>query len=227
MDKKKSPSVRTMVLITTEKSAVKAAEMFKEGGLPIQYSMMAQGTASSEILDMLGLGSTEKRMLVTMLSKKEADGMLLKLHDELSLSKANGGIGFTLPISGANNLLIKMLIDRDGFEEERKEEEKNMNDNSHTLIAAVLNRGFSAEVMTVAREAGARGGTIVHTRQLVDEDTSGFWGVSMQEEKEMLLIITEVEKKLGIMKAISEKFGLHSEAKGVIVSMPIDSVMGF
>ena len=50
--------------------------------------------------------------------------------------------------------------------------------------------------------------------------------MSMQEEKEMLLIITEVEKKLSIMKAVTEQFGQHSDAKGLVISMPIDNVMG-
>ena len=125
MVKDKSPSVRALVLITTEKSANKASEMFKEGGLPIQYSAIAEGTASSEILDMLGLGSTEKRLLMTMLPKVLADKMLDKLHNELSMSKADSGIAFTLPITGANSLLLRMLTEQDNAENEGKEEEKN------------------------------------------------------------------------------------------------------
>lgn len=225
MDKTKIPAVRALVLITTDKSAIKAAEMFKAGGLHVKYSILAEGTASSEILDMLGLGSTEKRMLVTILTKTMADVMLEKLHNELAMSKADGGIAFTLPITGVSSLLMQMMAEAAKNEGEKKEEEKTMT-NSHTMIAAVVNRGFSSDVMKVAKEAGARGGTVIHSRQLVDEETVGFWGITMQEEKEILLIITEVEKKLTIMKAIGEQFGLHSDAKGIVVSAPIDTVMG-
>ena len=42
----------------------------------------------------------------------------------------------------------------------------------------------------------------------------------------MVLILAEHESKVGIMSAISEKCGMHSEAKGLVVSLPIDSVMG-
>ena len=225
MVKIKMPIMRALVLITTEKSANRASDMFSESGIPLQSNVIAQGTASSEILDMLGLGSTEKRLLMTVLSKKAADEMLKTLHNDLKMSRADGGIGFTLPVTGASSMLMKMVAEQDNTEDEKREEDKNMN-NSHTMIVAVLNRGFSGDVMKVAREAGAFGGTVVNSRQVANEETAGFWGMSMQEEKEMLLIITEVEKKLTIMKAISEQFGQHSEAKGLVISMPIDNVMG-
>lgn len=228
MIKEKGQGVRALVLITTERSAQIASDIYREAGFGVQYSVLAEGTASSDILDMLGLGATEKRLFVTLLKQRTANGMLRKLHNELSLSRAGGGIGFTLPITGLSNMLHKVVTDHGQTEEletERRNEEDTMN-NSHTLIAAILNRGFANDVMTVAKEAGARGGTIVNSRQIVDEDNSGFWGISMQEEKEILLIITEVEKKLDIMKAVTEQYGINSEARGVVVSMPVDTVMG-
>ncbi|MBR5322503.1 MAG: hypothetical protein IKU48_03040 [Clostridia bacterium] len=221
----KVPSIRGLMIITTERSANMATEIFREDGLHVKYSMMAEGTASSDILDMLGLGSTEKRLLLALTTKEKAERMLKKLHLELSMSRADGGIGFTLPITSASGALIQMMSADETTEDAKKDEEKNMG-NSHAMITVMLNRGFSNDAMKVAKEAGARGGTVIHSRQVIDEEDMGFWGMSMQEEKEMLLIITEVEKKHDIMKAITEQFGMHSEAKGIVVSMPIDTVMG-
>ncbi len=225
MVKIKVPSIRGLMIITTEKSANMATEIFKEEGLHVKYNILAEGTASSEILDMLGLGTTEKRLLLTLATKEKAEAMLKKLHFELAMSRADGGIGFTLPITSASGALLQMMADGKTTEDEKKDEEKTMG-NSHTMITAILNRGFSNDAMKVAKEAGARGGTVIHSRQVIDEEDIGFWGISMQEEKEVLLIITEVEKKHTIMKAITEQFGMHSEAKGIVVSMPIDTVMG-
>jgi hypothetical protein len=225
MVKMKVPSIRALMVITTERSANRAVDIFKEDGLHVKYSIIAEGTASSEILDMLGLGSTEKRLLVTLAPKMSAEAMLERLHNELAMSKADGGIGFTIPITGVSGALMQMMAEGENTEEEKKDEEKAMG-NSHTMITAILNRGFSNDAMKVAKEAGARGGTVIHSRQVIDEEDTGFWGMSMQEEKEMLLIITEAENKLTIMKAITEQFGMHSDAKGVVVSMPIDTVMG-
>ena len=40
------------------------------------------------------------------------------------------------------------------------------------------------------------------------------------------MIIASAENKLAIMKAISESCGLKSEAEGIVMSMPIDEVIG-
>ena len=233
MEKIKYPPIRALMLITTEKLSERAFELFDESKLALQYSINALGTASSEIIDMLGLGNEEKRLLVSILEKTKADEMLMKLHNELSMNSVNTGIAFTVGLTGANSLLLK-LIAKDGLKDASEEnglnaqegEKTTMNENKHSLIAAIINRGFSGEVMVAARQAGARGGTVVHSRELLGEEVVGLWGANMQEEKEILLILSDSETKLPIMKAISEKYGTHSEANGFVISLPIDSVMG-
>ncbi len=229
----KNPPIRALVLITTEKLSGKAADVFKNNGLPLQYSMLAEGTASSEILDMLGLGTSEKRVLVSMLPKAYANIMLKKLHNELRMNTVNSGIAFTVALTGANNLFLKLIVkdydiaETDGKQNDAEEGEViNMNEKNYSLVAAIVNRGFSGDVMVAAREAGAGGGTVIHSRELITEESAGFWGVNMQEEKEVLLILADAENKTNIMKAISEKYGTHSEANGLVLSLPIDSVMG-
>ncbi|MBQ7968448.1 MAG: transposase [Clostridia bacterium] len=229
----KNPPIRALVLITTEKLSGKAVEVFKNNGLPLQYSMLAEGTASSEILDMLGLGTSEKRVLVSMLPKAYANIMLKKLHNELRMNTVNSGIAFTVALTGANNLFLKLIVkdydiaETDGKQNDAEEGEViNMNEKNYSLVAAIVNRGFSGDVMVAAREAGASGGTVIHSRELITEESAGFWGVNMQEEKEVLLILADAENKTNIMKAISEKYGTHSEANGLVLSLPIDSVMG-
>lgn len=222
------PSFQILTLITTPKLAKKAAEMFRRGGLPLQYQMNAEGTASSEIMDMLGLGSIDKNVLVSMLPKPFGDVMLGKLHSELRLDAVNSGIAFTIPLTGANNLILRMLTQtaEDNALQTNRKGEDTMPEAKYVLIAAIVNRGFSGDTMKAAREAGAGGGTVVHSRQLGNEEAAGFWGVSVQNEKEIVLILSGAENKVKIMRAISEHCGMSSEAKGVVVSLPIDSVIG-
>lgn len=52
------------------------------------------------------------------------------------------------------------------------------------------------------------------------------WGISIQEEKEMIYILASHDKKSEIMKAIGEKCGLHTEAKGIIIAIPVEDVAG-
>ena len=214
----------TLVLITTHKLAEKANEMFRRGAVPIQYNWNAVGTASSEMIDVLGLGSPERCVLISFLPNPFAGEMLKKLKKELKLGRVNSGIAFTIPMTGANNLIVRMMEQLE--KDEKSEVEAQMIDTKYYMIAAVVNQGHSENVMEAARAAGARGGTVVPSRSVGNEQAMAFWGMSIQEEKDTVLIVANSENKLKIMQAIGEKCGMHSDAKGIVVSLPIDSVIG-
>lgn len=219
-------SYQLLMLIATPKLADRAADMFLKSALPIQYRLGAEGTASSEIMDTLGLGSIDKGVLISTVPESFGRIMLNMLHSELRLDAVNSGIAFTIPLTGASNLLFRMMQETASAEKENGKGENAMAERTHALIAAIVNRGYSNEVMDAARAAGAGGGTVVHSRSIGSEEATNFWGLSVQEEKEIVLILAEVENKVGIMSAVSEKCGMHSEANGLVLSLPIDSVMG-
>ena len=224
----KNLSFQLLTVITTPKLAEKTAEMFKKGALPLQYRFNAEGTASSDIMDMLGLGSIDKCVLVSMVPKNLSGVILGKLHSELQLNSVNSGIAFTIPLNGANNLILRMLTrntEENVYSSDGKDE-NSMTEAKHVLVAAIVNRGFSGDVMEAAKSAGAKGGTVINSRRIGNDEVTGFWGLSVQEEKEIVMILTPVEDKLNIMRSISEKCGMNSDAKGIVMSMPIDSVMG-
>lgn len=217
-----------LALITTHKLAEKAAEVFRAKALPVQYRFNAEGTASSEILDMFGFGSIDKCILVSVMLKPFADAILKKLHAELHLSTANSGIAFTIPLTGANSLLLRMIKQtQEPLITNLRKENSYMSEAKHSLIAAVVRRGFSGDVMDAARSAGARGGTVIHSRGVGNDEIAGVWGMNAQDETEIVLIIADAEDKVNLMRAVSEKCGVNSEAKGIIMSLPLDSVTGF
>lgn len=219
-------SYQLIVLIATPKLVDNAAEMFLKKNLPVQYRLTAEGTASSEIMDALGLGSTDKGILMSTVPKKFGRQMLQILHKELRLDAINSGIAFTVSLTATSKLLLKMMQNIENIEiTDNKKGDDTMNDN-YTLIAAIVDRGFGSDVMDAAREKGAGGGTIIHSRAIENEDATGFWGLSVQEEKEIVLIIADHDIKVDIMSAISSKFGMQSEAKGLVISLPVDSLMG-
>ncbi|MBQ8506773.1 MAG: transposase [Clostridia bacterium] len=222
----RNTSFRILMLITTPALAGKAAALFHEGAVPIQYQLHGLGTASSEIMDALGLGDIEKSILVGMMPKPFADEMLHKLRKKLEMYTPNSGIAFTMPITGTNNHMLRMLSTLNEEGGALLKRRNHMNDINYTLVAAVVNQGFSEDVMKAAKAAGAGGGTVIHSRRITNESTLQFWGLSFQEEKEIVLILTRAEEKLAIMQAVSDHCGIHSEAKGIVLSLPIDSVVG-
>ena len=221
--------LRMFFLITSPKLTNKAIKLFHTETIPLQYQINGVGTASSEMMDILGLGTPDKSILITMLPKHFADHMMKKVKKELKLGMANSGIAFTIPLTGVNSQLYRMLeqMESEDKQSPEKKEETRMAEMKNSLIITVVNQGYSEAVMDAARKAGARGGTVVHSRRLGDDtEVLGFWGFSIQEEKEMVFIVANKAHKLDIMKAIGENCGLHSDAKGLVTSLPIDSVIG-
>ena len=94
------------------------------------------------------------------------------------------------------------------------------------LIVAIVNRGFSDLVMDAARKAGASGGTILHGRGTGVHEAAQFFGVAIQPEKELVLILTRAGERRAIMAAIAEGAQLYRQGRGLIFSLPVDEVAG-
>lgn len=222
---KEKSAVRALITITSLKLADKADKVYQEKGVPLHYRLSGVGTAPSEILDLLGIGSSDKGILIGMMDKEKADRMLCELEHEIHFGMPGHGFAFTLPLTAATNHILKIIKQQKNEISERKESVI-MPDTKYSLVAAVVAQGYSEDVMSAARVAGARGGTIIHSRRVGDTEEMTVWGLSLQEEKETILIVATEENKLAIMQAISEKYGMQSEAKAAVLSLPIDNVIG-
>lgn len=224
----KKATFRMLFLIATPKLVTKAMRLFKEGNVPTQYIFHAQGTASNEVMDMLGLDGVDKNILMSMMPKGFADEMMKKLRKRLHLGMPNTGIAFSVVMSGASGQMIHLI---EKLEPEEKQillgrSEAEMNDNEYSMIMAIVNQGFSEDVMNAARSKGASGGTVFHSRRVGNEEAMRFWKISVQEEREVVLILARKEDKLAIMQEIGKQCGMQSKAQGVVISLPVDSVVG-
>ena len=226
---KRNDSLRIPVLITSPKKADKAAEICRQRNISTVYRISAVGTAPNDMIDILGLGSPDKAIIVTALPKANAEELLLIFKKQLKLGAVDSGIAFTLPLTGASALLLGIMDKQNSTPPQSKNTERKEDSHmatTHSLILATVNQGFSQEVMDAARTAGAGGGTVVHSHRVGNEHEASLWGLSFQEEKDMVIIVADNNNKLNIMNAISEKCGMSSEAKGMVLSMPIDTVIG-
>lgn len=196
--------------------------------VPFQYQFHGQGTVSGELLETLGLGSIEKSILMVCLPRCMAAQLLKKLRRELRLGDANTGVAFTVPMTGGSGRFIRLLeaLEPEHRAQDRERSEAAMTESGYTTVLTIVDRGFSEDVMHAARSAGATGGTVFNTRRLVNEETMKFWGMAVQQEREIVAILTDAEHKMAIMKAISDHCGIRTEARGVVLSLPVDQVIG-
>ena len=225
---RKKVSYRILFLIATPKLVKKAVDLFNQEDVPMQYLFHAQGTASSEVMDMLGLDGVDKNILMSMMPKAFAGEMLSKLQKKLHLGMPNTGIAFTLVLSGGSGHIVQ-LIDSLQPEVNRTLLERNetgMAGSEYYMIMAIVNQGFSEEVMNAARPVGASGGTVFHSRRIGSAEAMKFWKISVQEEREVVIILAAKDDKQAIMEAIGQKCGMQSKAQGMVMSLPVDGVVG-
>ena len=99
------------------------------------------------------------------------------------------------------------------------------NKSEYDMIVAIIGRGFSDYVVSAARDAGATGATIVYGRGTADADKQVF-GISLQPERELVLILVKSNERRTIMQAISDKTSLMEEGRGFCFSLPVSEVFG-
>lgn len=93
------------------------------------------------------------------------------------------------------------------------------------LLVAIVGRGFSDYVVSAARNAGATGATIIYGRGTSDYDKQ-VMGISLQPEREVVLVVVKKEDRQKVMKAICDETSVIEEGRGLCFSMPITQIYG-
>lgn len=177
------------------------------------------GTASSDLLDVLGIGSSEKDVIFSLASGANAERLMKRLNDSLHNLKEKG-IVFTMPITAMNHI-IATVLERQGEKMGGTEMEPN---GANSLILVVVNQGNTDEVMNTARAAGARGGTIIRSRFTGGGELAQLYESMGQAEKEIIAMVTPNSSRNAIMETINKKHGLKSEAGAMVLSLGIDEI---
>jgi len=95
---------------------------------------------------------------------------------------------------------------------------------STTLITCIITHGQAGEIMNVARQAGARGGTILNARGTGTEDDVKFFGISLAPEKEMLLIAAHNDHVQAILEAVCTLPIFSEPGGGIVYTTPVEEI---
>ena len=97
---------------------------------------------------------------------------------------------------------------------------------THEAIFCIVNSGYSEAVMAAAKNFGARGGTVINALGTAGKDSEKIFGITIQPEKEIVMILVAANKKDDILHALYNEVGLDSAGQGIAFSVPVDSVVG-
>ncbi|MGN0349087.1 MAG: hypothetical protein ACI4DR_06105 [Roseburia sp.] len=229
----KKPSFRCIIVITDSNIRDKLSEFLTDIGLSIAWQMHGIGTASSEFLNLCGLGSTQKSIALCFVQTDFARLVLAELNQALQLHKRGTGIALSIPVSALSGWLYKVLDsqlteqERKEIEENEKKEVKNMRETiTHALILVTANQGFGDAIMSCARAAGATGGTMLKGLRCSPKESAAVFGFSLQEEEEIIAIVVPQEKRTHIMTEITKHHGPHTPSQAACLSLPVDAIAG-
>ena len=90
------------------------------------------------------------------------------------------------------------------------------------LVVCIVNAGFSQNVVEAARKAGARGGTILRGRGSANPEAEEFFGLAIQPDKEIVLILVPSGIKDEVLRVIYQESGLTKEGQGIAFSLPVE-----
>ena len=220
-----------LLTITRRSDAEEYEEFYKSKGISVIYTAQCNGTAHEKTLSLLGIERNDKSMLISVLSGSLLKEVVKGLTVEMKIDLPDRGIAVAVPLSGIGGSKALEYFNGGQLPEEGEEEkqitkeETDMGSNQE-LIVAIYEKGYTDMVMDAAREAGAAGGTTIRAKG-TGAGAQKFFGLSLAEEKEIVLIVSTVDNKKEIMKAIMHNAGMDTKAHALVFSLPVTESAGF
>lgn len=222
---KSDACLEVMITIVDSSLEHKLSDYFKKLHPPIHFLTHGIGMAQSEVYEILGFGSPKKAISISVQPRPLSNQILNTLHNKIEFNKPGTGITFTIPIGSASSY-ITQICSKIKMDHTLEQEEIIMSAHPYNLIITIVNKGSFDQVMEAANSAGATGGTLLHGRGLATEEAVKFLGITIQPEKDIILILAPRESHHKIMESISHEVGINTPGKGICFSLPVNSALG-
>lgn len=250
---KQIPISRPKVLVSiVDRGKGKAIiQLYNKEGVNFHYQTIGHGTATSEIMDILGLDSKDKDVIISLAATPNIERLFYRMSDELRGLIDTRGIMFDFSATGMTNLVASALnmqlgvpsdvrdelSKADSLEENAgtttdseihqnntqsgKEVSSMSSDKNYSLILISVNQGYTETVLDTARKLGARGGTVIRARWSGNKAFEQH-GVNLQDEKEIIAIVVPNAIRNKIMDEVNASYGAQTETQAVVCSMKVD-----
>ena len=198
-------------------------DICEELALPLNVTLHGRGTAVQSMLDLLGIESNEKRVVLSTATEEKTAALIEAQKRRLHIGVPGHGIVIAVPVKSiGGGKTVAYLRGEDGTAKYTP----SLN-YAYELIVVIANEGRTDTVMNAARAAGARGGTVLHGKGTGSEAAMKFLNISIADEKEVILIVAPTAEKTAIMSEILKKAGPDTDAKAIAFSLPTSAVAGF
>ena len=164
-------------------------------------------------------------MLISIVTGNTLKTLTERLVVDMHINLPDRGVAMAIPMASIGGTRALEYFTDGQIRTEITEENEMQSD--FELILAICEKGYTEVVMDAAREAGAGGGTTIKAKGTGAKHAEKFFGISIAEEKEIIMIVSDVARKKDIMRAIMQKAGIDSEAHTLVMSLPVSHTAGF
>ena len=219
-------SMRLIVSIVERGHGVAMQKLYTARQVFLHLQCAGRGTATSEIMDILGLGSSEKDVVLSFAPAPTCRALLQELDSDLRGSTGTACIVFSLPVSALNNLAAALVLFKTQQAKGNGGDEPMNHNEETTLILVACSRGHTDEIMATAKGHGARGGTVIKARLSGLEELEQAYDLAdLTAEREIVAIVVPTHLRAPILEAINAAHGLRSPAQAVLCALPIEKIV--
>jgi len=195
--------------------------MYEELEIPLVLALLGHDTNVEEQLDKYGFQSEEKAVIAAVADVEKTGQLIKNAKRKLFIDVPGYGMIIAIPIKSVGGGKTLAYLTNNSVPDNKVPKMKF----EYELIMVILNQSYMDDVMQVARAAGASGGTVLHAKG-TSKYAKKFFGVSLANEKEVIMIISRASKKADIMKAIADHTGPETPAGAITFSLPISAAAG-
>lgn len=92
-------------------------DLLRNNDVMVNMTCLGRGTAPSSILEMLGIGATDKDVVLSFVKNEISTSLLRRIAKKLDFSKPGNGISFTVPLQSVAGIMAFKFLTTDYSEE--------------------------------------------------------------------------------------------------------------
>ena len=199
-------------------AASKALRIAKQHGVRGGTICLGSGTVKNKLLELLDLDETRKEILFMGVRQSQCSEIMQLLSKEMSFHKPNHGIIFSFS--------LKSLVGTRNFEFFESNQTEAVKNVMHNAIFVIVEKGLAEDVIEAAKQAGARGGTIINARGSGINDTDTVFAMPIEPEREIVLVIADEAITKPITEAVRNQLHIDEAAHGVLFVIGVKEAIG-
>ena len=99
-------------------------------------------------------------------------------------------------------------------------------DMEYEALYVIVNKENADKVIEISQKEGAKGATVVHGRGSGIQKKSVFLNMTIEPEKDIVIMLIKKEISEKVKSAIYDAMNLDENSKGILFSLPVTDVHG-